>query len=144
MAATAAMSPGTFFSALPVALASRLPAELRGFEHRRGFGRLMKFDFGDPAVHYEAWHHTATGRMEVGLHLEGPAEANRRAFDLLRGRLLEIKHGLPRAELEPWDKGWCRLYETFPAPLLGQAVLEDTADRLAAYIQVLNPMLEGG
>ena len=81
------MSPSTFFSALPVALATRLPIELRAFEHRRGFGRLMKFDYGRPGVHYEAWQHTATGRMEVGLHLEGTAAANEAGFRLLRGRL---------------------------------------------------------
>ncbi|HEX6350614.1 MAG TPA: hypothetical protein VF160_14650 [Candidatus Dormibacteraeota bacterium] len=142
MVATAAMSPSTFFSALPVALAGRLPAELRAFEHKRGFGRLMKFDYGDPGVHYEAWHHTATGRMEVGLHLEGPAAANEAGFRLLRGRLVEIRHLLPHAELEPWDKGWYRLYETFRAPVLSPEVLEGTAARLAAYITALHPILE--
>ena len=144
MVATAAVSPGTFFSTLPVALAGRLPAELRAFEYRRGFGRLMKFDYGDPGVHYEAWHHTGTGRMEVGLHLEGPPAANERGFQLLRERLVQIKHSLPRAELEPWDKGWYRLYETFRAPVLSRDVIEETANRLAAYIQALNPILAGG
>jgi len=139
--AITAMAPGTFFSALPVALAPLLPAELRAFDHKRGFGRLLKFDYGDPGTHYEAWHHTATGRMEVGLHLEGPPAANRAGYELLRGRLLEIKHSLPRAELEPWDKGWYRLYETFAARALSSAALHETAERLAAYIKTLQPIL---
>ena len=137
------MSPSTFFSALPVALATRLPIELRAFEHRRGFGRLMKFDYGRPGVHYEAWQHTATGRMEVGLHLEGTAAANEAGFRLLRGRLVEIKQRLPRAELEPWDKGWYGLYETFRAPVRSSDVLDATAGRLAAYITTLHPILGG-
>ena len=111
--------------------------------HRRGFGRLMKFDYGDIGLHYEAWHHTATGRMEVGLHLEGAAAANEERFRLLRGRLVEIKQSLPRAELEPWDKGWYRLYETFRAPVLSPEVLDETAGRLAAYITALDPILGG-
>ncbi|MEP7104491.1 MAG: hypothetical protein ABI838_01415 [Chloroflexota bacterium] len=142
MVATAAMAPGTFLSALPVTLAPLLPAELRGFDHQRGMGRLMKFDFGDPGVHYEAWHHTPNGRMEVGLHLEGTPEANQRGFELLRGRLVELKRSLPRAELEPWDKGWYRFYETFSAPVLSTALLNATAERLAAYITTLQPILE--
>jgi hypothetical protein len=141
--ATAAMSPGIFFSALPVRLAPLLPAELRAFEHKRGFGRLMKFDYGDAGVHYEAWHHTGTGRMEVGLHLEGTPAANQHGFELLRGRMVELKQSLPHAELEPWDKGWYRLYETFSAPVLSTAVLNDTAERLAAYIETLEPILGG-
>lgn len=136
------MAPGIFFSALPVTLAPLLPAELRGFDHQRGFGRLMKFDFGDPGVHYEAWHHNPAGRMEVGLHLEGTPAANQRGFELLRGRLVELRHSLPRAELEPWDKGWYRIYETFAAPVLSMGVLSATAERLAAYITTLQPILE--
>jgi len=139
--AIAAMSPGTFFSALPVALAPLLPVELRAFDHKRGFGRLIKFDYGDPGVHYEAWHHTATGRMEVGLHLEGTPAANQAAFELLRTRIVELKRSLPHAELEPWDKGWYRLYETFAAPVLSSTALNDSAERLALYMQTLQPIL---
>jgi len=102
----------------------------------------MKFDFGRPEVHFEAWHHSGSGRMEVGLHLEGPPELNRRGFDLLRARMTEIKRELPRAELEPWDRGWCRLYETFPAPVLSGAAMADTAARLAAYMRTLQPIVE--
>ena len=56
---------------------------------------------------------------------------------------MEIKQSLPRAELEPWDKGWYRLYETFRAPVLSSDVLDATAGRLAAYITTLDPILGG-
>lgn len=136
------LSPSDFFQTLPIALAPKLPVELRAFDLRRGPGRLLKLDYGRPELHYEAWQHTSSGRFEVGLHLEGSAAANAHAFEALRERLLEIKGRLPNAELEPWDRGWSRLYETFPAPALSQHVLEQAAARLAVYITTLQPMLE--
>jgi hypothetical protein len=139
---TRVLSPSEFFGALPIALAPRLPAELRGFETRRGPGRLLKIDYGRPEFHFETWHHTGSGRFEVGLHLEGRQEANARAVDALRRRLIEVKGALPNAELEPWDRGWARLYETFAAPTLSSLTLERAAARVAVYITTLQPMLE--
>lgn len=129
-----------FFEALPAALATRLPAELRGFDTARGRGRLLKVDYGRPETHFEAWHH-ATGRLEVGLHFEGESSLNDDARAFFRARIVEVKHRLPRAELEPWDRGWGRLYETVPAPQLTGLVLEVAAERLAAYVTCLQPML---
>ena len=136
------LSPSEFFGAVPIALAPRLPVELRAFDTRRGPGRLLKLDYGRPEFHFEAWHHTATVRFEVGLHLEGDAEANSRAAVALRSRLIEIKGRLPNAELEPWDRGWHRIYETFAAPALSTLTLERAAERLAGYITTLQPILE--
>jgi hypothetical protein len=141
-AARAVLSPADFFEALPVALAPRLPPELRGFDARRGPGRLLKLDYGEPELHFEAWHHRQTGRLEVGLHFEGKAAANRAALAFFRSRMVEVKAGLPRAELEPWDRGWARLYETLPAPELTHQLLALTAERMAAYVVNLRPMLE--
>ena len=130
-----------FFGALPLAVATRLPVELRGFETRRGPGRLLKLDYGRPETHYEAWHHTAIGRLEVGLHFEGPPELNAAAFDYFRTRILEVKQSLPKAELEPWDRGWTRLYETVAAPYLDHELVAVAGARLAAYVSTLQPML---
>jgi hypothetical protein len=57
--------------------------------------------------------------------------------------MVEVKARLPRAELEPWDRGWTRLYETLPAPQLDEAVLANAVERLDAYITTLQPMLLG-
>jgi hypothetical protein len=54
---------------------------------------------------------------------------------------VEIKRALPRAELEPWDRGWARLYETVPAPELSDRSLSLAVGRLTAYVTVLQPML---
>jgi hypothetical protein len=102
----------------------------------------MKLHYGHPETHFEAWHHTGAGRLEVGLHFEGSADLNRRAFDFFRARMVEVKARLPRAELEPWDRGWSRLYETLPAPQLDQPVVDATIERMADYITTLQPMVE--
>ena len=101
----------------------------------------MKVHFGRPEFHYEAWHHTSAGRLEIGLHFEGSREENQQAFDFFRSHVLEIKSQLPRAELEPWDRGWSRLYETLPAAQLDEGVLDEAVDRMAGYIVTLQPLL---
>jgi hypothetical protein len=136
------LSARAFFEALPVAVLPRLPIELRGFETARGYGRLLKFHYGRPQAHYEAWHHSAIGRLEVGLHFEGSATFNQAAFDYFRARIVEVKASLPRAELEPWDKGWTRLYETLPAPYLDHELVGEAGARIASYIAALAPLLQ--
>ena len=130
-----------FYQALPVKLAGSLPLELRGFEHRRSHG-VMKFHYGRPETHFETWRHSGQGRMEVGLHFEGSRDLNSAGLEFFRAHMVEVKGGLPRAELEPWDRGWARLYETFPAAELDLDVLDETAGRLAAYIVSLQPLVE--
>lgn len=136
-----ALGPSDFFSGLRKGLKARLPAELRGFQTIRGRGRLMKVHFGEPAYHYEAWHHAGAARLEVGLHFEASAAENEAAFEFFRARIVEVKAGLPRAELEPWDRGWSRLYETIPAARLDQAVLDRGIDLVHDYVVTLQPML---
>jgi hypothetical protein len=135
------LSASDFFEVLPTALAGQLPAELRGFKAVRGRGRLLKLDYGHPETHFEAWHHRSAGRVEVGLHFEGDPELNARAHVFFRRRIVEIKSALSRAELEPWDHGWVRLYETAPAADLTSRTLALVAERLAAFITVLQPMV---
>jgi len=136
------LSPGDFFRSLPEALARNLPSGLRGFEARRGPGRLLKVHYGRPHTHYEAWHHTRSGRLEVGLHFEAEPELNLRARAYFAARLLEVKGRIYAAELEPWDRGWCRIYETVPAPALSEGLVAVAAERLTVYITTLQPLLE--
>lgn len=133
-------SPADFFAELRKSLKKSLPGPLRGF-HTSRQGRLMKLHFGEPAFHYEAWHHTGAGRLEVGLHFEGSAAENQAAFDFFRARMVEVKAGLPRAELEPWDRGWSRLYETLAAAQLDDGVVERGVDCMTRYIVTLQPLL---
>ena len=130
-----------YFQALPSQVAGALPIELRGFEHRRVSG-VMKFHYGRPETHYEAWYHRSQGRIEVGLHFEGSRKLNEACLEFFRAHMVEIKGGLPNAELEPWDRGWARLYETFPANSLDTEALAATAGRVAAYVITLQPLLD--
>lgn len=135
------LSASDFFGGVRKGLKAELPAELRRFEVGRGHSRLLKIHYGRPELHFEAWHHTGGGRMEVGLHFEGPAALNDRVLAFFRSRIVEVKAGLPRAELEPWDRGWSRLYETLGAPVLDSGAQAETLRRLSAYITTLQPML---
>src|SRR5437016_5135255 len=86
-------APSDFFTALRKDLKQRLPTALRNFRTTRGRGRLMKVHFGEPAFHYEAWHHAGAGRLEVGLHFEASAVENQAAFDFFRSRMVEPHEG---------------------------------------------------
>src|SRR2546427_10679134 len=136
------LAPSDSFAGLRKGLKATLPAGLRDFRTVRGRGRLMKVYFGEPAFHYEAWHHTGAGRLEVGLHFEASATENDQAFDFFRSRMVEVKAGLPRAGLEPWDRGWARLYETVPAARLGDEGVRRGVACLTEYIVTLQPLLD--
>lgn len=135
------IAPSDFFAELRKALKKKLPAPWNDFTSKRQ-GRLMKVHFGQPAFHYEAWHHAGAGRLEVGLHFEASAGENQAAFDFFRSRMVEVKASLPRAELEPWDRGWTRLYETLPAARLDDLVLGATLECMTDYIVALQPLLD--
>ena len=135
------LAPSDFFAELRKALKKKLPPPWKDFTSRRQ-GRLMKLHFGEPAFHYEAWHHAGAGRLEVGLHFEASAAENQAAFAFFRARIVAVKAGLPRAELEPWDRGWTRLYETVPAVRLDDQVLDQTAECMTGYVVTLQPMLD--
>ena len=141
MARAAALAPADFFAGVRKGLKARLPAGLRGFEVTRGHSRLLKIHYGRPELHFEAWHHTGDGRLEVGLHFEGPAHLNQEAFEFFRDHMVEVKAVLRRAELEPWDRGWSRLYETLPAPVLDEHVMAQAVDLMHDYITELQPMV---
>ena len=135
------LAPADFFNGLRKELKASVPAGMRNFRTTRS-GRLMKLYFGEPAFHYEAWHHTGAGKLEVGLHFEAAASTNQAAFDYFRAKMVEVKAGLPRAELEPWDRGWSRLYETLVAPSLDERVLAEAVRCMAGYVVTLQPMVD--
>jgi hypothetical protein len=135
------LAPVDFFGGLRKGVKARLPAPLRTFSSARGRGRLMKLHFERPEFHYEAWHHTGDGRLEIGLHFEGSRDENQEAFVFFRAQMVGIKSQLPHAELEPWDRGWSRLYETLRAPQLDEDVLETAVGCMSGYIVTLQPLL---
>ena len=132
------LAPVAFFPPLTRRLSTSLPAGAT--VQRRG--RLIKAWFEHPETHYEVWHHMGRGRLEVGLHFEGPPDLNEAAFEFFRARMVAVKASLARAELEPWDRGWKRLYETLDATRLTAALLEDALALCLDYVAALQPLVE--
>ena len=142
LARAAVLAPTDFFAGLRKGVKAALPPAMRDFSIMRGHSRLLKIHFGEPSLHFEAWHHTGAGRLEIGLHFEASSAENDAAFEFFRSRMVEVKASLPRAELEPWDRGWSRLYETLPAARLDDGVVKEAVESMTAYIVTLQPLLD--
>jgi len=118
-----------------------LPPELAAVQHRTRSSQAQWF-FVDPRIHFEAWWHAQTGRLEIGLHLEAGPSTNERMARALARRLLEIKARLgPHIDLEPWDRGWIRLYETHPMEVFDASSVPRVATRIAEVIRVIWPII---
>jgi len=129
-----------FFRALPKPVKVALPARLKAVNHLVRSSQAQWF-YDEPRLHFEAWWHANTGRLELGLHLESTPEVNDRIAAGLARQLLMIKARLgERLDLEPWDRGWIRLYETHPVEVFDAARIATTATRMAELIEVLWPM----
>ena len=119
-----------------------LPTELRSFQVRIRFAFLQVY-FDHPSLHYEVWPQKKTGRIEIGLHFEGEAETNYRWAALLAERMPEVQAALgPAMELEEWTPVWTRLHHTLPIGALDEGEADEAAQRLAALIQTMEPILE--
>jgi len=131
-----------FFRALPRPVKAALPARLKHVNHHVRSSQAQWF-YDDPRLHFEAWWHPNTGRLELGLHLESTPALNDRIAAGLARQLLTIKARLgERLDLEPWDRGWIRLYETHPVEVFDAARIATTATRMAELIDVLWPMCD--
>jgi hypothetical protein len=133
-----------FFSdlttAVQTALAGRDERELTAHQTMN----LLKLHYGaNYRVHYEVWISTDKGHVELGLHFEdGPASTERllRHFDAC---IVELKHELgPAAELERWTQSWGHLFELHPLEPLSAVFAARLGERVARYIDVLQPLLD--
>jgi len=130
-------------------LSQRLKGSLR--EHNlRMQPSLVQVYFDDPAVHYEVWVQRKTRSLEIGLHFEGDREESQRWAQALSRRAPEIQALLgPRVELEEWTRKWTRLHESRavrgdewrPSQSLTPELAEEVAERLARYIEAMEPIL---
>lgn len=140
--ANAALTRRDFFDVVVAAVRESVSEEHAKFRYSAN-PTLLKIDFGNHRVHYEVWPDTARNHVEIGLHFEdGPvsAAAYLAYFD---ARIVEIKHLLGVAiELERWTVTWGHLYETVALVRLDRAFARVVADRLAAQIDLLQPMVD--
>ena len=115
---------------------------MRDVSHRVRSSQAQWY-FDDPRLHFEAWWHANTGRLELGLHLEAAPALNERIATGLARQLLVIKARLgQQLDLEPWDRGWVRLYETDAVEVFDAARVKRTAARIAELIVVIWPMCQ--
>jgi hypothetical protein len=124
------------------ALPRQLPEPLREHHWRLRWGLLQVY-FDNPTVHYEVWVQRKAGRIEIGLHFEGEQEENYRWAQALAPRALEIQAQLgPSVELEEWTRIWTRLHESWALRGdLTDELAEEVAQRLARFMEVLEPLL---
>ncbi len=127
---------------MPPLVEAALPAALKDVSHRVRSSQAQWY-FDDPRFHFEAWWHANTGRLELGLHLEAAPALNERIATGLSRQLLMIKARLgQQLDLEPWDRGWVRLYETDAVEVFDAARVKRTAARLAELIAVIWPICQ--
>ena len=132
-----------FLALVHEGMTARLGAKLDGLDWRQRFGYLQYFR-GDAAIHYEIWVQRKTERLEIGLHFEGPdRERNYEAAALLGERAPDIVAAAgPDYELEEWTAQWTRLHRSFAAPAPAPALAAEAADRTAALIAAMEPIIE--
>ncbi len=126
--------------ALPALIRPLLLADLRDFRARLRWS-LLQLYYGNRDLHYEVWRRSRLGVVEIGLHFEADPLTNARLLGAFRAREREVRASLGQTPIiEEWDRGWARIYEAHP---LGdeRALADDCAERLAAYIRTLEPML---
>jgi hypothetical protein len=98
--------------------------------------------FGNPQLHYEVWIRSRIGVIELGLHFEADPLTNARLLAAFKARERAIREELGVAAcVEPWDKGWARVWESVPLGTLDTEILERLASRMTAYITALEPIV---
>jgi hypothetical protein len=137
------MRASDFMKAIPDATRRHLPAS------RRNFGWqarpwLVQIHYGQPRLHYEVWLLRRRDVLELGLHFEHRNRSvNSRLLQHFDTYAIAIKAELGESvEVEPWDKGWAKVYETLPLEPFEEAYLERVAGRLAQMIAYLQPILD--
>ena len=130
--------------AIPPAAQAKLPQHLQDFKvARRSW--LVQLYYADPLIHYEVVTlGVKRSELEIGLHFESRSAAtNERLLNGFMQHLFEIKAELGDGfEAEMWDRGWTKVYETFPMETFDAAYVDRVAARLAQVIIVLQPILE--
>lgn len=120
-----------------------LPEALRDGVNARVRFVWLQLHYHSPKVHYEAWLTRKTGRIEIGLHFEGPRDFSYRWAELMAPHMSEIQARLgPQVELEEWTAAWTRIHQTLPYDPLSDALAGEVSDRLSQTIAVLQPIVE--
>ncbi|HET9476990.1 MAG TPA: hypothetical protein VFP63_05845 [Dehalococcoidia bacterium] len=137
------MRVAEFMGHLQERVLSLLPPELRDGMLPRIRSSWFQAHYHSPKVHYEVWLTRKTGRIEIGLHFEGPRDFSYRWLELMAQHAPEIMDGIgPDFEFEEWTPSWTRIHQTVPYDPLSEALAGEVGRRLARVIAVLQPIVE--
>ncbi len=121
-----------------------LPPRFRSFRSHKRY-TLIQLSYGRRTIHYELWIRGNVKTLEIGLHCEADRATNTALLQLLDRNLFEIKEALgEHVEAEQWTNTWTRVHELMPYERLDAATARAAAQRLAAMITVLQPIVEPG
>ena len=137
-----AYNRAAFFQDIARYLRVELPPELRSFELRQT-PFLMKLYYQNERVHFEVWVDSMRQQIEIGLDFEDGSESTAAYLAFFDAYIVEIKAQIgPEVELERWTKTWGHFVEVYPIDPLTRERALMVAERLAAYITVLQPLVE--
>jgi hypothetical protein len=109
---------------------------------RRVMWTILQMHYGNPDVHVELQPHVGRGMVELGLHLEGPAEQNDRWAAVVGEHAPEMIAALgPEWELEDWTSSWRRLHRVFRFDKLTTALGHEVADDCTKALMAFHPLL---
>jgi hypothetical protein len=117
----------------------RLSDDLRDFSWEASF--LAKLWFGNHALHYEITPRERARTIEIGLHFEADPLTNARLLAAFDANAIAVRRALANARMERWDRGWCRVWEPLPYRTPDGELAKELADRIAAYVTALEPIL---
>jgi hypothetical protein len=130
----------TFCKGLPRALDDELGEGAA--PHHSATGYMVKLWFGNKDLHYECGVYAHRKVIELGLHFESDPMTNLQLLGAFRARSKAIARKLPTARIEPWDRGWTRVWESIPLAPFEPRFSDEVAKRFARYVRVLEPLLE--
>ena len=137
------MRVGEFLTLVQERASALLPDGIREGATARVSSSWLWVHYHSPKVHYEVWLARKTGRIEIGLHFEGPREFSYRWAEVIAPYMPEIQARLgPQMELEEWTASWARVHQTVPYDPLSDGLADEVARRFAETITVLQPIVE--
>ncbi len=136
------MSYQQFLRTLPPRMIAQLPAQISVRSHQP-FRWIVQFYDQDRQIHYEVQRIPKRHQFELGLHFESRNKAlNAHLLQGFSRRAFEIHDQLGASiAVEPWDRGWAKVYDLISAEPLTEAFQARVVDRLAEMITCLHPIL---
>jgi len=132
----------TFLRGVVERVQEEIPADFPPI-HSTALSYMAQLWSGNKQLRYEAWIRDRMGVMELGLHFEADALTNARLLAAFRARERAIRRALgAEVRIEPWDRGWARVWEPIALAPLDRAFLERIGGRIAAYVIALEPLLQ--